>query len=411
MINFYYDNIFNNIPLPNCNMGGKFYDKKINVYGYNTPIGYPVTPTCNFYFLSRVFNASPILFTKEQSVDNLYYPIELRTSGTIPITSLIPKKSKKRLQKGKMKVLLFCLQNQGLQNIKVVRYQIDCLKKSKIKNITLVTSEMTGVYSKYFADVKLLSFDYWQVASQVILKNKNYKHILGKNISDINPLDVDFKNLTPNNPYFSFDRKSSYHRLCLLSELSTLDIPKNFNYLKNNPIDYYDPLIFNKFRNDQENYEIIKYIKYYNDNEVVLDETLDSYYNSLINIHTQEYAGNSFDLPEDINSVYTDYGLWFNIAMGKPFIIVGSHQILRYLNNEGYFTFPNVINEEYDRIASMPLRVQAICKQINHVNQDIEKYYNTFLEFSRYYEVNRAKVLGKDHLPRFINLYDSIQYR
>ena len=51
---------------------------------------------------------------------------------------------------------------------------------------------------------------------------------------------------------------------------------------------------------------------------------------------------------DEINSLFINFEIWQLIAMGKPFIILGSWQLIKYLNREGYFTFYDIINEKYD---------------------------------------------------------------
>lgn len=410
MINFYYDKVVNDNPMPNGGMASKFYDPSIKIYGYKFESGYPVSPVCKFYFAAKFHNAKPTVLTRDEWLPNTFYPIEIRTLGDLPIVEQIPKKSLRRLQKGKMSLLLFCLHDQGFQNMKILKKQVELFKENKVKNIIVVTTELTGAYKNYFEDVKLLSFDFSQTVAQIVIKNRKFKKLFLSPIERkmIDPLKVV---CNPTKTYYSYCPYSTVHRLALVAELDYIDVDNNFNFVNGIKLDYYDPLIYNKFRHDAENILLKEKLLKYMDTGIYKEDNIQNYNDSLVNIYTQPLAGEGKELPEESHSIYTDYGLWCNILMEKPFIVLGSRMIMSYLNNEGYFTFPNIVNESYDRYTDIPLRVQAIGEQIEGIDDYFYERLEQHKTFLPHCKANKTKFLNTQHLSRFINLYDNIQYR
>ena len=406
MINFYYDKIFKNWPLPNGALNKKYFFQKY--CGYQLPPGYPVQSFNYFYFLAKKNNIAPILFTGDQFADNLYYPIEMRANGDIPIVENIPKKSLKRLKKGKMKLLLICFGATGYEQYSLIKAQIDKFKEYGVKDITVVTDELNGVFRKYL-DVKLLSFDYSQVLAQQILRSSKNTWLTKEKLHKYTDFDVD--SFSPTELYYSYQPHHIMHKISLIAELDYRNLPLSFNNIAGPTYNYNDPIIYDKWRSNSENDLLKPFLEKYINNNIDHVDNFEQHTNSFITVHNQNNTGTGNVLPEELHSLHTDVLTWFYIAMGKPFIVFGSYNIMAYLNNEGYFTFGNVINEAYDRCSNIPQRASLIADELERINTDLQSSISTYNEFIKLYKSNRIKFLSKDHLSRFINLYDSIQFR
>lgn len=407
MINLYYETIFKGWPLPNCGLSSKW--KQGKYFGYNIPSGVPINTFNNFYYLAIKNKANPVLFTKDRIVENTYYPIELKLYGNKNPMDLMPRKTLKRLIKGHLKLLLIVYDSFGFEAYSLLKEWINRFKSFGVENITVVTDELKGVYKNYL-DCKVLSFDYNQVKAQAILRHPKDRDILIKGKS-LDFWNYDPEKFNPIHTFYSFDNSHSIHRLCLLSELAFRQLPQNYNNVTGLKYTIEDPLIYDKFRSDLENTELKKYLEYLMNNSIDKIETIQQHQNSLISIHTQPRASLGNILPEEANALHTDYRLWQFIYMAKPFITLGGSEVMRYLNNEGYFTFPTIIHEAYDRISSIPKKVKAIGEQVSRIDSERALSIKSYNNEKRNYLINRDKLISKDHLSRFINLYDNIQYR
>lgn len=407
MINLYYDNIFKGWPLPNGALASKYFVGKF--YGYHLKPGEPVIPFNRFYYLSVRNKAKPVIFTKDQIVDNLYYPIEVKLYGSRSLLEGIPKKTIKRLQRGHLKVLLLCFEARGYDAYDLLKKHIEVFKKNKINDITVVSDELNKVYNK-FLDVKVLGFDYSQVLTQELANNpKSSIFLTNEQFTNFDTFDIEKFN--PIKPFYSHDYNHSSHRMCFLAETKL----RNLEILYNNEIgpkyDLNDPLIYNKFRNGLDNQNLTNNLQHFMSYEIKLKDRLQYYYDSLVTIVTQKDAGKGNILSEEAHTLHTDIQIWSAVCMGKPFVVVGSHQIMRYLNNEGYFTFPGIINETYDRVSNIPLKIETLGLELERIQNNFDETYNNWKKLKKYFIINRQKFLNRDHISRFINLYDNIQYR
>ena len=56
------------------------------------------------------------------------------------------------------------------------------------------------------------------------------------------------------------------------------------------------------------------------------------------------------------------------IVAGKPFVVVGQHNILKSLKEQGFRTFHPIIDESYDDIENPQARMDAICCELERIN-------------------------------------------
>ena len=110
----------------------------------------------------------------------------------------------------------------------------------------------------------------------------------------------------------------------------------------------------------------------------------------------------------EVNALFTNLELWQLIAMGKPFIVIGCQQTIKYLNQQGYFTFYDLINEKYDSYLDANIRIELVCKELARVydNDNSDK----LKIIKKAGEINRSKFLSRSHMPNFLNLFDEMRY-
>jgi len=318
------------------------------------------------------------------------------------LLDLIPEKTLKRFVLGNIKPLFLAQSLYGLGQMLWVKKHIDAFIEYGIdpNNIKVVISDINNTYKKYFSPVNTFVFDWWQVEAQQILNgvDDKYRAIMDR------PLGYMHKQQEPKYLFSLENKKDSLHGITLVSEL----ILRKFNNNTHSPVyqQIYDPRdsrIFDKFRDENKNYgkeDILKNIM----TKGISTKVEDAHIKILI----QPYAGYyNEEYPDEITSIFTDFELWQAIYNEQPLIIMGSYQIMHYLNQEGYFTWQELINENYDRILEYPQRAEQIVNNIERLSQsDITSAIEKLKPFMK---LNKAKFLGKDHLFRFLNLYDRIR--
>jgi hypothetical protein len=128
----------------------------------------------------------------------------------------------------------------------------------------------------------------------------------------------------------------------------------------------------------------------------------------LINTATPEYSAD-FDLQDYENTeieivletLFDDSRLHFTekilrpIALGQPFILVGTHGGLEYLQNYGFKTFSDLWPEHYDTICDPKQRMQAII--------DLLKYISQLNHNKRFEMLQRAKQIADYNKKRFFS--------
>lgn len=73
---------------------------------------------------------------------------------------------------------------------------------------------------------------------------------------------------------------------------------------------------------------------------------------------------------------------------GRPFVVIGAANSLKYLDNQGFKTFNTWFDESYDRIADPRLRLQAIFKIIDQISNwsldECRRVYNDMIPILEY---------------------------
>lgn len=402
MINFYYDKITTQGPVPN-GLPSYTLNKAAFAYPYSIQPLLPVKQVCDFWITSVRNGAEPVLYTKQQTVDDLFYPIEIKARySDKSLWNLIPEKTRKRFIKGNMKPLFLSQSLRGIGQMEWAKNHIDEFIHHGVnpKNIKVVIGDVNNTYKNYFAPVNTFEFDWWQVEAQQLLlgRDDKYRAIMDRPVGYLHK-HGQAKHL------FSLENKiDSVHGITLVSEL----ILRNFKENISSPIykqqyDWSDTRIYDKFRNEQKNFgkkEIL---------EISMSKgIIRKIENAHIKILVQDHAGcQNEEYMEEVTSIFTDFELWQAIYNQQPLIVLGSYQIMRYLNAQGYFTWQEMINESYDSILEFPQRAEQIVDNIERLkNVDIIEAVEKQKPFMK---INKEKFLGKSHLSRFINLYDRIR--
>lgn len=378
-INFYYDTITKLGPVPNglskYHVKGQFeetslWDKPFDLNFVDNPS--LVQPICNFYeTLTHTNEVS--LYTNKEFCKNLFYPIELSLKG---INCNIPDSTLVNLRKGKLKLLLLAQTFQGYWELSLVKHIATVFANMQIPadNIFIVTSDVNNSYKELFYPFKSFSIDWWQIESQLIIKNKTekYKNFMKQYPAELNfsTNEFDINNFNPELLFHTYSQYDTNHRKMLIERLK-----QNNLYDKGTVISEEDHIDYHK--------------------------------NSLFTILTPQFAPHK-DSPykSEINSIFTNLDMWKLIVIGKPFIVLGCQQTIKYLNKQGYFTSYNIINEKYDSYLDLDIRIDLICKELKRIVKSKE-IIETIKSIAK---VNQNKFLTKSFAPNFLNLFDKIRY-
>lgn len=402
MINFYYDKITKQGPVPN-GLPSYVYNKSAFSYPYSIQPLLPVKPICDFWITSIRNEAEPVLYTKNQSVDNLFYPIEIKQRYShLSLLDLIPKKTLKRFLEGNLKPLFLAQSLKGLGQLDWAKKHIDAFINYGINpsNIKVVIGDVNNSYKRYFAPCSTFTFDWWQVEAQQLLRGNDDKY---RAIQD-RPAGYLYKHNIPTQLFSLENKKDSIHGVTLVSELILRNYKSNITSpIYNQKYDWSDSRIYDKFRDEHKNYNKKQIL------ESIMSKGINcNLENAQVKILIQEHAGcYNEEYLDEVTSIYTDFELWQAIYNEQPLIVMGSYQIMRYLNQEGYFTWQELINENYDSILEFPQRAEQIVDNIERLSKlDINAAVEKLKPFMK---INKEKFLGKSHLARFINLYDRIR--
>ena len=429
-INFYYDRIIEEGPVPN-GIDEYFIDKWQWPLPFGNQKAMPIVKIISSFYYTMLKNDCNIeLFTDENICSNLFYPLEVNSFG---VNLNIPEKTFEYLRDSKIKLLFLGLEFQGRQQLLWLKNLADKFLSTGISynNIFIVTSDLNNSYKKLLRPYKTYSLDWWQIESRLIICDKfckkkytdfKYRHFLEASILPIKEFDLDkFK---PKKLFDSVSKTSTIHRLCLISELIVNNLDKDgiinyvpINYTDPNLVDYKinydtDVNLLDTFRNDEYLERKRETLSLLQEEGINLElcDNISYYKNSLFTIVTPSFAAHkNLEYMDEINSLFTTFEIWQLIALGKPFIVLGSCQLIKYLNREGYFTFYDIINEEYDTFLDFPKRAKLICDQLIRIRDscDTEKKLEQVKEFT---QINREKYLGRTHQVKFLELFDEMRY-
>ena len=422
-VNLYYDNIVNGIPVPN---GITRY--KINKQ-YNIPVmssleySDQVLKTTYFYNVMKANEVTINLFTKRDMASNLFYPLELsKTAIRNRLIDIIPLKTLTRIKKRKMKLLLLYQQWIGdynfMQNLKE---RIDILIRNGVPadQIYLITGDINCSYQELFNEIKVFGIDWWQIAYQLTCKSKYQNidyHWVTFLLDDEVRENFDINNW--NNPSLLFTAltgESSMHSLATITELESrklldkgcyeFNVKKNKNLNLDSKIFTDEPLLNNK----QSKKNIINNLL---STETTIANISESLEDSLFVIVAEPFTP-MMDKTylSETNALWVSPNIWNAIAQGYPFIVIGSLSTMRYLNNEGYFSYVDLFNETYDSVSDLKIKLNLIMAEVDRLSKLSKEEINDRIILTKpFIEANKKKFYDKKHTWKFYDLFKEMQY-
>jgi hypothetical protein len=422
-INLYYDNIVNGTPVPN---GITRY--KINKQ-YNIPVmssleqSDQVVKTTYFYNVMKANEVTVNLFTKKETAPNLFYPLELsKTAVQNKLIDIIPPKVLSRIKKRKMKLLLLYQQWMGnykfMQNLKE---RVDVLIRNEVPagQIYLVTGDINCAYQELFDKVKVFGIDWWQIAYQLTCKSK-YRNIdyhwISLSLDDEVRENFNINNW--NKPSLTFTALTgdlSMHSLATITELAArklLDKGRyEFNIKKNKHLNL-DSKIFTDDPLSTDAMSRKDIINNLLSTSVNIENTTQSLEDSVFAIIAEPFTP-MLDKKylSETNALWVSTNVWKAIAQGYPFIVVGSLSTMRYLNNEGYFSYVDLFNETYDSVSDLKIKLNLITTEIDRISKLSKEDINNCINLTKpFIEANKKKFYDKKHTWKFYDLFKEMQY-
>ena len=400
-INLYYDIITKDGPVPN-GVSGYMIDKKVwpLPFGNQQSLVYAggpkarsfdgdsfssyyssclidsghslVSPICSFYDSVIKNNCDVDLLTHKNFCENLFYPLELSSGINVSISD----STIKNLRKRKLKLLLLGQTVHGYVEMCRIKSIAEMFANVGVPsdNIFIVIGDVNNCYKELFKPFKSYSIDWWQIESKLIITNSTdkYKNFLQTEDPILPVTDYNIKNFNPKLLFHTYSSSNSWHRSNLIKTLK-------------------DNNLYNK------------------GTVISKDDNIDYHANSIFTIITPPFSPHKEPkYMSEVNALFTNLELWQLIAMGKPFIVIGCQQTIKYLNQQGYFTFYDLINEKYDSYLDTNIRIELVCKELARVydNDNSDK----LKIIKKAGEINRSKFLSRSHMPNFLNLFDEMRY-
>jgi len=430
-INLYYDNFIDGKPVPNGVSKYKLNKEYFIPVMSSTEPNDQVIKTTYFYNVMKVNQVTVNLFTKDQTASNLFYPLELsKTSFRTRLVDVIPQKTLDKIKQKKMKLLLLYQPWIGdYKLMQTLKNRVDVLIRNEvpIEQIYLVTGDINCAYQEMFGKIKVFGIDWWQIAYQLTCKTK-YQNDDYHWISFL-PADIKltkdqakrkiFNGDNWNNPttlFTSLTGEFSTHSLALVSELIVRNLlNKNnteFNIVKNKHINLDSKVFIDK--NASQDYITLKQAAI----DQLLDETLTiedlklSLENSLFALVSEPFSPKlDKKYLSETNALWVSPRVWEGIAQGYPFIVLGSLSTMRYLNNEGYFSYVDLFNESYDSVSNLAVKVNLIANEIDRLSKLSNEEVKERIKLTKpFIEANKKKFYDKTHTWKFYDLFKEMQY-
>jgi hypothetical protein len=431
-INLYYDKIVNENPVPN---GASKY--KINQQYFEMPVvssqatETQVLRTTYFYNVMKACNVKVNLFTKGNLTSNLFYPLELSNrSNDDLITNIIPYKTLNRIKKKKMKLLILFQQLIGdYKLMRKLKDRIDYVIRWGIpaEQIYLVTGDINCAYQEMFGNVRVFGIDWWQIAYQLTCKTR-YKeddyHWVSFTIDDTKISETKIKkeliNIDNwNDPKYLFTalaEEMSVQSLAIISELSVRGLISqglcNFNTKEGRNVNIDSKIIIDK--NMSAEYKELKKaeISRLANTTLTIEDLKSSTENSFFTIITEPFVPKlDKNYLSEINAMWVSARVWKCIAQGHPFIVIGSLSTMKYLNNEGYFSYVDIFNEAYDSVTDLAIKVNLIADEIERLSKLSKEEIQHKIKLTKpFILANKKRFYEKQHTWKFYDLFKEMEY-
>ena len=429
-INLYYDKIVNGNPVPN---GVKDYK-----LSRSAPKGIPymssnelqkndqVVRTTYFYNAMKVNNVNVSLFTNKETATNLFYPLELSRGGTsLHITSVIPTKTLERIKKKKMKLLLLYQQWLGDHHlIRKLRERINAVQQYGIppEQIYLVMGDVNCAFQELLGNIKVFGIDWSQIAAQITYKTR----YLGEDLQWVSmaPTDILITNATrdsetisnwnsPTKLFTAFTGSPNNQTVAILSELLVNDLlDKGYFELNTCKINVDDKVFVDKNWPEDIKTKKKEAISKLMNIVSTIPKIKESLEDSILSIIAEPFAP-TLDITylSETNALWISPNVWKSIAIGHPFVVVGSLSTMQYLNNEGYFSYVDLINETYDSISNLAVKTTLISNEIKKLSNLTTEEIKEKIDLSKpFIEANKKKFYDKKHTWKFYDLFKEMQY-
>jgi len=427
MINLYYDKIIDGVPAPNGTKDiALTKDARQIPYVKDYTIFHPISVMNTFYFIVKANKVVVNLYTEKQKAKNLFYPIELADqifNWDRDWGNLISKRAKRMIQKNHMKLLILApkLKENHYTMIRL-NARINELIATGIspESVVLVIGEIKGVYKNVFSIENVYGIDYQQIYTQMLYKTRwgmsKLDWIFGhdtraKTLSskDIEKEYFDIDNWNPTKT-FNFLSSSKDHDIALILEILYKNISSfgNINFkledynikeLNNN---YIDPRKSSIEKNSK--IDLLKNLKSFNNTDELTT--------SLINVVCDDYFLNvDTAYKPELNGLAPGFNVWSQIATGQPFMVIGCLDTMKYLNNEKYFSYNEILEQTYDSITVPTKRVELIVKNLERLGyMEKDKINKLIQEAKPFMKANRQRFFEKKMAIKLMNLFVDMKY-
>lgn len=444
MINLYYDKIIDGVPVPNGVSNVKFTKdiRRIPVKDEDNNI---VLNSTYFYNTMLAVGLSPQLYTKKQTSKNLFYPVEFADSKEKHLHKIIPKSSIERIKDGKMKLLvLFYHKGANVKTMTRLNEKLEAFMFKKgipQEQIVVVTGDIACAYKQIFWRFKIYGIDWGQISTQITLKSRYHKEqdlewvFQNEESQPLTDAELRSENFVidlwnrPERLFSAYTGNISNHSAALISELIVRDLLKHgkasyniYNSSEKINIDLSD------FYREKKNTSYIKAkneaLEYLNSKKLILDYDGSTLHNNKFKFDKNELQNTAFSLicdsyaplskpkfVSEINTLHVGKAVWRHIAIGHPFMLLGSLNTMNYLNQEGYFSCNLLFNEIYDRTTALSDRVDLICEQIEKLSLlSMHQLNEVIQETKQYLKANQRRFYGKDNSIKFKKLFEEMKY-
>lgn len=434
MINLYYDKIIEGIPAPNGSTNiGLTNDARRIPFDQNNTIASPINPINTFYFVMKANKIVIDLYTEKQKAKNLLYPLELTNSHygwNRDLTQLISPRAKQLIRKGRMRLLILAPSFTGnLWKALQLKIRIDEIIESGIPkdSIHIVLGDIKCTYKKLLDLKNVYGIDWGQIYSQIV-----YKVRFGQSDLDwIAPQDKSF--------LFKANDKLINHKQWtnkfLFNVVST--IPREHDIPLFLELSYKKLLKYGNFNFNVSNYSVSTL----NDNHINprlgiiekeqkraifknLPKTVDSvntdvlsYDNKLLEntvvsiICDENFTDTHTRYRDEIAALSPGLKVWQSIALGHPFMILGSVDTMNYLNSEGYFSCNELVNQQYDSIYNSANRASEIVKNLQVLANMSDSELKEIMEQSiPYLKKNQQIFFERRMQSKFLELFVDMRW-
>lgn len=434
MINLYYDRIFDGVPAPNGSTNiGLTDDSRRVPYVRNWGIESPINPVTTFYFVMKANKIVIDLYTEKQSSKNLFYPIELSDSmysWNRDLTQLISPRARKLIKKGKMKLLILAPMFVGnYWKANELKKRLFEIVESGIPkdSIYVILGDIKCTYKKLLGLKNVYGIDWGQIYSQIIYKvrfgQSDLEWIAPQHkefLFNANDKLIDHKKW--NSKYLFNVSSTNYreHDISLFLELEYKGLLKegnfNFNISNYNVTDLNDNHINPRAASTEKEHKRNVYKKLktsiVNNNKDILSYNNTLLENTVVSIICDEVFVDTYTpYRDEIALMAPGFKIWQNIALGHPFMILGSVDTMSYLNNQGYFSCNELINQKYDSVYNAASRSAQIVKNLESLfNSPTEVLQLRMQESIPYLKKNQQIFFERTMQSAFLELFVDLRY-